>query len=213
MKIETRYTPSPAGQMQRLAPLVATGKTTLVHGYGSVFYRAGDASTEYRLGRGVVERIAPTAFDRALRENQDVLALFNHDPNMLLARRSSGTLSLVVDKIGLRYSFEPPDTSAGRDIKTMLRRRDLRGSSFSFTVRGEKWTDEGPLQVRTLTDLDLWDTGPVSAPAYVGSSAELFEPAPRFVPVRGSVLDLYGGRTTAKQAAIRARLVEIESSL
>src|SRR3990167_9926199 len=125
------------------------------------------------------------------------MALFNHDPNMLLGRRSAGTLILKTEKIGLLYEFEPPDTSIGRDMKVMLRRGDLHGSSFSFTVRGEKWTDEGNVQIRTLTDLDLWDTGPVSAPAYRGSSAELFEPpAPRRQPLPGSVAALYGRQHT-----------------
>ena len=37
-----------------------------------------------------LETISPRAFDKALSNPDDVRALFNHDPNVLLGRTSSG---------------------------------------------------------------------------------------------------------------------------
>jgi HK97 family phage prohead protease len=114
----------------------ADGGQTLV-GYAAVFYRDGDAGTEYRLGPDVVERIAPTAFNRALQEKHDARALFNHDPNMLLGRAGAGTLRLSVDARGLRYEIDLPETNVGKDVAASISRGDLSGSSFAFRINGK----------------------------------------------------------------------------
>lgn len=62
-------------------------------GYGSVF----DSRSELIFG-SFREIIRPGAFDEVL--NDDVRALFNHDPNFILGRRSAGTLALTVDERG-----------------------------------------------------------------------------------------------------------------
>ena len=153
-----------------------------IRGYCAVFYREGDPKTEYCLwddsyGRAV-ERIMPGAFDRALRQNQDVAGLFNHDPNMVLGRTSSGTMTLTKDEIGLRYEIELGDTSVSRDVQEYIRRGDVTGSSFSFTIPpgGDRWTrtqdeDGKYFEVREVHDVELYDVGPVTFPAYQGTSA------------------------------------------
>lgn len=144
-------------------------KKTVISGYAAVFYDAEDEGTEYQLYPGLRERVMPTAFDRAIREAQDCRGLFNHDPNMLLGRCSAGTMKLSVDKKGLRYEIEPPDTQAGRDVITSIKRGDLTGSSFSFKPVVQKYqlsmSDEED-DVRELHDVELFDCGPVSFPAY-----------------------------------------------
>lgn len=115
---------------------------------------------------GFKERIAPGAFDSAL--SDDVRALFNHDPNLLLARTGSGTLTLSADSRGLRYEFEAPDTSAGNDLLVMLKRGDVSQSSFAFTVDEETWTEKaGEMPIRTIVKVKrLYDVSPVTYPAY-----------------------------------------------
>ena len=159
----------------------ADGKP-MIRGYGAVFYREGDPKTEYCLwddsyGRAV-ERIMPGAFDRALRQNQDVAGLFNHDPNLVLGRTSAGTMALTKDSIGLRYEIELGDTSVSRDVQEYIRRGDVTGSSFSFTIPpgGDRWTrtqdeDGKYFEVREVHDVELYDVGPVTFPAYQGTSA------------------------------------------
>jgi HK97 family phage prohead protease len=127
---------------------------------------------------GFRESILPGAFDKVLNRQRgkgDVVALFNHDPNQLLGRTSSGTLELSSDDKGLRYSVSLPNTELGRMIAEMTARRDLRGSSFAFTVdaKGESWApgeDGKPRRsIREVTG--LFDVSVVTHPAYASSSA------------------------------------------
>jgi HK97 family phage prohead protease len=137
-------------------------------GYGAVFYN-GKADTEYELWPGVVERVMPGAFDRALREDNPV-ALRNHDVNVLLGRKSAGTLSLSVDGVGLRYEIDPPDTEAARETITSIERGELLGSSFGFVPRTIDRRTEDKQDILEIRDVELWDVSPVVFPAYDGTT-------------------------------------------
>ena len=141
-------------------------------GYGAVFYD-GTADTEYRVWDDFVERIAPGAFDRALAEADDVRGLFNHDPNQVLGRTSSGTMRLKVDKKGLVYEIEADDTQVARDVQRFIERGDVTGSSFSFEITDQEWRTEDGVDIREIQGVKLYDTGPVTFPAYPGTEAEL----------------------------------------
>tara|TARA_R110000765_G_scaffold404552_1_gene500824 strand:- start:270 stop:1319 length:1050 start_codon:yes stop_codon:yes gene_type:complete len=135
------------------------GKKNIVTGHAAVF---GELSED--LG-GFREIIKQGAFDNVL--NNDVRAFFNHDPNFLLARSSSGTLKLGTDKKGLKYSFSVPDTTAGRDLLVSMKRGDITQSSFAFTVEKDSWTESKGTEIRTIEKVGrLFDVSPVSIPAY-----------------------------------------------
>lgn len=144
--------------------------TQRITGIASVFYD-GTPNTEYilwqRSSGKAVERIMPTAFDRALAEKDDVRALFNHDPNFLLGRTSAGTLTLSKEAKGLRYrvNFDHTDPDHQK-VVAKIRRGDLTGSSFGFTVDGEEWRKEDGTEVRYITSVRLLDVSPVVFPAY-----------------------------------------------
>lgn len=155
----------------------AEGKS-IAHGYAAVFYNSTQPGTQYELWEGCVERIMPGAFDRAIRENQDVRALFNHDEDHLLGRVSAGTCRLSVDAIGLKYEIDLPDNAIGNNVRVSLGRGDLRESSFSFAARRNgkiTWTEETvdgkTLCIRQVEDCDLFDIGPVTFAAYDASTA------------------------------------------
>ncbi|MFO8012113.1 MAG: HK97 family phage prohead protease [Phycisphaerae bacterium] len=133
----------------------------VIAGYAAVFEPA-----EADLGL-FIERIRKGAFARALEERQDARALFNHDPNQVLGRASSGTLTLREDEKGLAFEIEPPDTQIGRDTVAVIERGDVDGCSFSFRTRRDEWTEpeDGPIE-RVVLDVDLIDVGPVTFPAY-----------------------------------------------
>jgi HK97 family phage prohead protease len=136
-------------------------------GYGAVFNKRSQ-----NLG-GFYEQIAPGAFAKTIQE-QDVRALFNHDPNALLGRLSAGTLRLTEDGTGLAYEIDLPDTTTGRDVAAMLERRDLSGSSIGFkVVEQEAGLTEQDFPLRTLKQVSLRDVGPVTFPAYVDTDAAL----------------------------------------
>ena len=97
----------------------------------------------------------------------DVRAFFNHDPNHLLARSTSGTLRLSTDEEGLKYEFDVPDTTSGRDLLVSMKRGDITQSSFAFTVEDDSWESENGMNIRTIKKVKrLYDVSPVSIPAY-----------------------------------------------
>lgn len=155
------------------------GGSPEIVGHAAVFYD-GTPETEFRLWSDLVERIAPGAFDRALREGHDVRALVNHNPDSLLGRTEAGTLKLDKDKRGLTYVIQPPDTMLGRDTITSINRGDMTGSSFAFSIFKETFEDvpddpDDPesrmTTIVTVEDLKLFDISPVTYPAYEASDA------------------------------------------
>ena len=138
-------------------------KNTIV-GYAAVFNSTTD------LGY-FEERIKPGAFGRAIKERQDVRALWNHDANFVLGRTKSGTLVLDEDNTGLRVEIDPPDTQHARDLVESIRRGDVDQMSFAFIAVKESWTDrKGLAPLRELEDVDLFDVSPVTYPAYEATS-------------------------------------------
>jgi HK97 family phage prohead protease len=119
---------------------------------------------------GFREKIAPGAFDDVL--GDDVRALFNHDPNYVLARTKSGTLRLSTDDRGLKYEFEAPNTQAGNDLLEMVSRGDVDQSSFAFSVQEESWEElpDGNYERTIVKAKRLYDVSPVTYPAYPDTS-------------------------------------------
>lgn len=135
------------------------------------------------------ETIAKGAFSRALKEKQDVRCLFNHDVNQLLGRTKSGTLRMEDSANGLQYDCDTdPETTVGRDVLRMIDRGDIDGCSFSFNVRKDTWSDEFDengryvKSHRVIDDLDLFDVGPVTFPAYTETNVGARSQWPDGVP-------------------------------
>lgn len=171
MSRERRLTAQP--DLVRLEPR-AEGESPRIVGYGAVFYN-GTPESEYRLFDDLIERVMPGAFARAIGANADIFGLFNHDASEVLGRTRNRTLKLSIDSRGLAYDITPPDTSKARDVVELLRRGDVTGSSFSFQatkvayVRGK----DGQPDIRELHEVELFDVGPVTFPAYAGTEAGL----------------------------------------
>lgn len=126
------------------------------------------------LGR-FVEEIRAGAVTKTVKE-QDVLALHEHQRSAMLGRLSSGTLRLVDSATELRYEIDLPDTVAGRDVATLARRGDLRGSSFGFRAipKSVRWSMlDGGLALRSVGEMSLHHVAPTCDPVYVDTSAEL----------------------------------------
>jgi HK97 family phage prohead protease len=139
--------------------------STSASGFTFTGYAAKFDTRSHDLG-GFVETIRSGAFGRAIREGQDVRALINHDPGLILGRTASGTLKLAEDSTGLHYEVDAPDTSYARDLSESMQRGDVTQSSFGFRVRQDDWQKEGRGRLRTLLDVDLTDVSPVTYPAY-----------------------------------------------
>jgi HK97 family phage prohead protease len=139
----------------------------VIRGHAAVF----DVLSE-NLG-GFREKIAPGAFNGILKD--DVRALFNHDPNLILGRTGAGTLRLSIDADGLVYELDPPDTTIGRDLVTSIQRGDINQSSFGFVVEDDDFSeDEEGRYIRTIRKIKrLFDVSPVTYPAYPDASVAL----------------------------------------
>jgi len=133
-----------------------------VEGYAAVY-----DSESNTLG-WFTEVIAPGAFRDALERSPDIVALFNHDQNIVLGRRSSGTLEVNEDSRGLRYRI-PELPKSREDVYEAIQRGDVNKSSFAFTIAegGDKWEERDGKTVRTITKFDrIYDVSPVVYPAY-----------------------------------------------
>lgn len=137
----------------------------VIEGYAAVFDIDSD-------GLWFIERVAPGAFRNSILTD-DVVALMNHDKNLVLGRTSAGTLELLEDQTGLKYIIDVPDTNAGRDAHTSVKRRDIAGSSFSFRTIEDNWKylDDGDTIIRTLIEVELFDVGPVTFPTYKATTS------------------------------------------
>ena len=146
-----------------------TEQGPVIHGYGAVYNQTSEPIPT-KEGRTFQERIHPRAFEKLLATNPDVRALGNHDPNMLLGRTKSGTMTLGSDDRGLHYEIRPSGSAIGDHFLKAIQRGDMDGSSFSFNAApgGEQWDHTTTPPTRTITEMrDLFDVGPVTFPAYV----------------------------------------------
>jgi HK97 family phage prohead protease len=182
-------------------------ETPGIEGYAAVF------DEEYVLWESpscrVVEIVKPGTFTRALKEKQDVRCLFNHDPNHLLGRTTAGTLRMKQDDKGLSFTNDMPDTQLGRDVRTSVDRGDLDGCSFAFNVTKQTWREETEngktISTREIEDVDLYDVGPVTYPAYTGTSV-----GARSEEMRSRVLSIEGLPAEVRAAIERGKKKEAE---
>jgi HK97 family phage prohead protease len=159
------------------------------------------------------EIIEPGAFSETLED--DIRALFNHDPNLVLGRNKAGTLSLLEDDMGLRYEILPPDTQYARDLATSIKRGDVDGSSFAFRAIEESWinpTSEQPLPVRRLHVVRLFDVSPVTFPAYPVTSVAVRDMAQQLA-LAGRATGQAGGGVAVGRLALRRRRLELLEKL
>ena len=121
------------------------------------------------------EQIARDAFSEC--DITDVIMCFNHNIDSILARTTSGTLTLSTDDEGLRFEFEAPATTMGNDMLELVRRGDISKCSFKFTVEEDEWRyadKENKLEYdeRTIRKIGkLYDVSLVVYPAYSDTEA------------------------------------------
>ncbi len=148
----------------------AAGRT--ISGYAAKF----EAWSEPVMG-WFREQIARDAFVDC--DMSDVVMCYNHNAESILARTSSGTLTLSTDDVGLRFSFAAPNTTLGNDMVELVRRGDIAKCSFKFTVDADEWRyadkDNGlEYDERTVRHISkLYDVSLVVYPAYPDTEASL----------------------------------------
>lgn len=132
------------------------------------------------------EQFSKGAFSESLTKD-DQRALWSHDMSKILGRTKNGSLRLKEDNIGLRFELDLPNTTVGQDVYESVKRGDIDGVSFGFSMEAEEWDDKnkGGI-VRTITKAKLFEISPVTFPAYPDSevSARNENPFKRYLEER-----------------------------
>ena len=121
--------------------------------------------------RTFIERIKAGVFKTALKRNDDVKVLLNHNHDRVLATTKDGSAKLEEDNIGLRAEV----TITDKEVVEKAREGKLVGWSFGFYANSDELGTEGETETRTITDLDLIEVSildDTKSPAYYGTSIE-----------------------------------------
>lgn len=145
----------------------------IIRGYVNAIERYSKPITDRIRGKiaTFIERIKAGVFRTALKRNNDVKVLLNHDHNRVLASTKDGTASLEEDNIGLRAEVHITD----REVVSKAKEGKLSGWSFGFYVNSDEIGSEGKNMTRTVTDIDLDEVSildDTKSPAYYGTSIE-----------------------------------------
>jgi len=136
-------------------------------GHAAVFNIITDIGGWFR------EQVSPGAFTKTIKED-DIRALFNHEPNYILGRNKSKTLELQEDEVGLAIKIFPADTSYTRDLVISIERGDISQMSFSFNAIVTEWiVEKDKTDLRILKEVKLLDVSPVTFAAYEDADVAL----------------------------------------
>ncbi|MGO4619952.1 HK97 family phage prohead protease [Ensifer sp. 2YAB10] len=169
-----------------------------ISGYAATWNQPTTIAGEFR------EQLQQGCFTRTLRESPDVIMILDHDVGRVLGRTSAGTLTLKEDRTGLWFELIPdPTTPSGQEAIGTVRRGDVKGCSFAFSVRSERWEDGGDrLPLRTLEDVSLYEVTLTGMPAYPTTTASL--------RVAGGANTTSSAIKAKAEAAMRARGIPLD---
>lgn len=155
-----------------------------IEGYAIVFNQRSHLVYDYNLWKAVIEVISPEAVTDVFLRTQDIVANIEHDDRRMLARsdRGEGSLTLTVDTIGLKFSFDAPNTPDGQSAYEGVKRGDYKGCSFRYWNQDDECNvsyskeigEDGNVEIiRTVNKFDhLEDVSIVLHPAYEGTTVE-----------------------------------------
>ena len=164
--------------------------SVFIYGYVNAVERLSKPIRETLHGRirTFLERIKAGVFRNALKKNDDVLVLLNHDETRVLASTKDGSAVLTEDNIGLRAEITITDT----EVVRKAREGKLSGWSFGFIANDDEITTEGKDEIRTVTDMELLEVSildDTKAPAYYGTSIETREGGARMKEIRADAFE------------------------
>ena len=119
------------------------------------------------------EVIEAGALDKA--NLKDVRFLVNHNTDMIPLARSrnnneNSTMQMTVDKdgMGIRVNLDTENNSEARNLYSAIKRGDITGMSFMFTIGDEEWEDlESDHPTRHIREIgQVFEVSAVTFPAY-----------------------------------------------
>lgn len=143
------------------------GDSVEIEGYVNAIER--DSKTLYdRIIGKFIERICKGAFDKAIKRNDDVHILLNHNWGRDLGSTKQGNLELTEDNIGLHARACITDA----EVVKKARAGDLVGWSFGFEDREVEEREIDGLPHRAVKDMNLYEVSILDrskSPAYEGT--------------------------------------------
>ena len=102
----------------------------------------------------------------------DTRLLVSHDQNRLPLAKSPKTMDVWQDDAGMHFTARLANTSESRSVYESVKRGDMSGVSFGFTVSdGSRYDVE--TRTRTITKIDkVLEFSVVNFPAYSETSVE-----------------------------------------
>jgi len=172
-------------QVVRDLEIRAEGDGMTLRGYAAVFNSPSQPLP-------FIETIQPGAFAASINSRNDVKLLWNHDTGTVLGSTRAGTMTMTEDSHGLLIEAKLPDTQAGRDLATLIKRGDVNAFSFGFRVPtgGDEWPSADQ---RILKRVNIFEASVVAFPAYtstigtasVRAMSELADKISRLAEIRG----------------------------
>ena len=175
---------------------------TEIDGYIAKF----DSPTE--LFDGFFEKIDRSAFDNTIKDGHNIFLLYHHDWSKPLASTITGTLTLSVDNIGLRFNATINDNlSYGKDAIELIRQGLISGCSFGFNCVREsnEYNSNDDSITRTLLEINLYEGSILCIPQY--EDTQVFARAKEIADEERNKLQ------QQKDLEIRKRKLEVELEL
>lgn len=106
---------------------------------------------------------------------KDVRFLVNHNTDMIPLARSrnnneNSTMQMTVDKdgMGIRVNLDTENNTEARNLYSAIKRGDITGMSFMFTIDGEEWEElESDHPTRRIKSIgQVFEVSAVTFPAY-----------------------------------------------
>jgi HK97 family phage prohead protease len=135
-----------------------------------------------------IEKIKAGAFKNALKRNDNVKVLLNHNSDRELANTKDGTAILEEDNIGLRAEVTITDA----EVVEKARKNKLVGWSFGFYSNSDDVDESGSIATRTVNDMDLVEVSildDTKSPAYYGTSVETRSEDGAVIEIRENIED------------------------
>ena len=135
-----------------------------------------------------IEKIKAGVFKNALKRNDNVKVLLNHNHDRELANTKDGTAVLEEDNIGLRAEVTITDP----EVVEKARNNKLVGWSFGFYSNSDEVAHEATMATRTVTDMDLVEVSILDdtrSPAYCGTSIETRSEGEKELEIRENIAE------------------------
>ena len=160
------------------------------------------------------EIIEDGALDKA--NLKDVRFLVNHNTDMIPLARSrnnneNSTMQMEVDKdgMGIRVNLDTENNSEARNLYSAIKRGDITGMSFMFTIDDEEWenleSDHPTRHIRKIGQ--VFEVSAVTFPAY-----EATEISARDKEALDSAKTLLESKRGSALESENARILELEKA-